>query len=374
MSVRRQLIAGTASVASAAALGLGAPGLASASPAAPTTQTGGVAQIPVSFQVTDSNHSQALCAPLSGGNGKTYTVRGHLTEPSSAVGKAVPVVLYKHGHGTGEWFWNFDKVSGYNYAKQMAQKGFASVTVDKLGYGDSGKPPGDDVCYGTEATVSHEIIQDLRTGNYHTDSGSPVSFQTVGLAGAAQSAFDAEAEEYSFHDVDALMLFGFVDGPVSPALLTNYGINFVNCAVNPLHQDGSDSPGGYQYRERTDKQYIADDFYDADPTVEKAATKMRSKDPCGYPFSAPQTLLSNNFRELLTPDADTPLLSVTPDHDGNVVSALAPSYKNLEFARVHDKTVTTLNGTGTFFTLGHSAGQFRSLVANWLDGHDFTIG
>jgi hypothetical protein len=372
MSVRRQFVAGAASVASAAALGLAAPGIASA--AQPGTHATGITQVPVSFRVRNTNDSKAACAPLSGGNGKTYTVRGHLTEPSSAVGRDVPVALYNHGHGTGEWFWNFDKVPGYNYAKQMAKNGFASVTVNKLGYGESGKPPGDDVCYGTEATVSHEIIRDLRTGHYSVGSGSPVSFSKVALAGAAQSAFDAEVEEYSFHDVDALMLFGFVDGPVSPALLTNYGINFANCAVNPLHQDGRASPGGYQYRERTDKQYVSDDFYDASQDVVTAATKMRSKDPCGYPFSAPQTLLSNNFNELLEPDADTPLLSVIPDHDGNIIAALAPSYQNLEFARVHDKTVTTVNDTGTFFTLGHSAGEFRSLVANWLDGHGFTIG
>jgi hypothetical protein len=368
MSVRRQLIAGAASIATAAALGVAAPGLASA--AQPATQAGGVTQVPVSFQVKNTNQSQAPC--LTTGDGKTYTVHGHLTEPTSARGKNVPVMLYNHGHGTGEWFWNWKNTSSpYNYAGQMAKQGFASVTVDKLGYGSSGKPPGDDVCYGTEATVTHEIIQDLRHGNYTTGSGSPVSFDKVGLAGAAKSAFDAEAEEYSFHDVDGLMLFGFVDGPVSPALLGNYGINFVNCAVNPLHQGGS---GGYGYRERTGSQYAKDDFYDASPKVIKHATAMRTKDPCGYDFSAPLTLLSNNFRELLTPDADTPLLSVTPDHDGDVISPLTPSYKNLELARVHDKTVDTINDTGTFFTLGHSAPRFRSLVGSWLDGHGFTSG
>jgi hypothetical protein len=368
MSVRRQLIAGAASVASAAALGLAAPGIASAQPA---TQAGGVTQIPVSFQVTNTNDSKATC--LTQGDGETYTVRGHLTEPASAAGDDVPVTLYKHGHGTGEWFWNFTKVPGYNYAKQMAKQGFASVTVDKLGYGDSDIPPGDDVCYGTEATVSHQIIQDLRSGDYRTGSGSPVSFSKVALAGQAQSAFDSEVEEYSFHDVDALMLFGFVDGPVSPALLTNYGINFVNCAVNPLHEDGSSSPGGYQYRERTGEQYAKDNFYDADQDVIDAAVKMRSKDPCGYPFSAPFTLLSNNFNELLQPDAETPLLSVIPDHDSDVIPAAATTYQNLEFARVSDATVTTIDDTGDFFTLGRSAPQFRSLVATWLDGHGFKI-
>src|SRR6476619_5002225 len=101
-----------------------------------------IASTPVSFQVKNTNTTTAPgCAP----DGGTYTVRGHLTAPKK--GKQAGVTLYLHGLGLGEWLWNFQPVKSYNFVAGMARLGHASVTVDRLGYGASGKPPdGKRVC------------------------------------------------------------------------------------------------------------------------------------------------------------------------------------------------------------------------------------
>ena len=98
-------------------------------------------------------------------DGGTYTVRGHLTAPKK--GKRSGVTLYLHGLGLGEWLWNFQPVKSYNFVAGMARAGHASVSVDRLGYGASDKPPdGKSLCIGSQADVAHQIVGQLKAGSY----------------------------------------------------------------------------------------------------------------------------------------------------------------------------------------------------------------
>ena len=76
-----------------------------------------------------------------------------------AKGKRPGVTLYLHGLGLGEWLWNFQPVKSYNFVAGMARAGHVSVTIDRLGYGASDKPPdGKSVCIGSQADVAHQIV------------------------------------------------------------------------------------------------------------------------------------------------------------------------------------------------------------------------
>lgn len=72
---------------------------AAASPPGPRQQVGnaagGVAEIPISFQVHNVNGSKVSCAS----DGKTYTVRGHLVTPAGASATKA-VTLYLHVLGS----------------------------------------------------------------------------------------------------------------------------------------------------------------------------------------------------------------------------------------------------------------------------------
>jgi len=49
--------------------------------------------------------------------------------------------------------------------------------IDRLGYGSSSIPPGAATCIGSQATILHEIVQDLRSGSYTaTGVATPPTF------------------------------------------------------------------------------------------------------------------------------------------------------------------------------------------------------
>lgn len=124
--------------------------------AVPVVQTGagadgpGVIQARVSFRVENANRSRVPCMA----NGGTYTVAGWLAIPSSTLA-ADPgrraVTLYLHGPD-GDVF-HFQAVPGYDFATEMAGLGHATVTIDRLGYGQSSTPNGLGTCLGSQADM-----------------------------------------------------------------------------------------------------------------------------------------------------------------------------------------------------------------------------
>lgn len=346
----------------AATAALAAPSIAGAAPS-------DVAEIPVSFQVKNVNQSKMQC--LTQGDGKTYTIRGHLTGTEAALSSPdlKAVGLYTHGHGYSEFFWNFKDVPGYNYVQEQAKKGLVSVSIDKLGYGESSGPDGKDVCFGVDATVQHQVIQQLRKGDYEVEGRSAPKFSKVALIGHSQGGSSAEVEAYSFDDIDALAELTLFDLGYGPGLVTNFGINLANCLAAPLPQNGPGSPGGYGFREITDQQYRDDNFFNADDAVIKAATARRTKDPCGYPMSASLLIPTSNA---LVGLIKVPVHLVEGDHDSQNIGELGVATQLQRFPASKDVTGTTLKNTGQALTLEKTAPQFRDDMATWLTQRGFS--
>src|SRR5436305_2853309 len=124
-----------------------------------------VVSLPVAFRVVNSNTSAAPCSS----DGAAYTVRGHLIGPRSALsnGRGGAITAYLYGYEGGEWNWDLRSPPGYAYANQMARRGHVSLTLDELGYGKSDRPAdGNGICVGSEADMTHQIIEQLRHGSY----------------------------------------------------------------------------------------------------------------------------------------------------------------------------------------------------------------
>src|SRR5688572_29160147 len=123
----------------------------------------GVVELPVAFAVKNTNTTEVPCQS----DGTDYTVKGHLVAPAAALDSPKAATLYLHAVTFGEYYWRFKGVPGYDYASNMAERGHVSVAIDRIGYGESGRPDGNSgTCFGSEADVAHQIVQSLRNGSY----------------------------------------------------------------------------------------------------------------------------------------------------------------------------------------------------------------
>jgi pimeloyl-ACP methyl ester carboxylesterase len=322
-------------------------------PAAPA----GVRAIPVSFAVTNTNTSFVPCATDNG----NYTIAGTLFLPPSTTPNGV--TLYAHGLGFGAWFWHFTAVPGYDYATYEAQQGHASVVIDRLGYGASSEMNGSGSCVGGQASVLHQVIQDLRSGNYTSTGSSPLSFSRVGLAGHSAAGELAQIEAYSFKDVDALAVVDWADQSYSPMALTSFAADGGGCFTNPETQINGQGSNYGTYGSTADT-FNGLMFAGADPAVVSAVDAIRSNDPCGDILSILNAVPVDvaNLGSITVP-----VVYVWGDQDANYIIG-SPWWQLQEALFTGSSKVTdvTLVGSGHAVTLQRTAPQLMQAMDHWL--------
>jgi pimeloyl-ACP methyl ester carboxylesterase len=321
----------------------------------------GVRTLPVTFRVVNDNETEVSCLP-NVADGKTYTVSGSLILPAGAT--PAGVTLYAHGLGFASYFWDFTAVPGYDYAGAEAAAGHASVVIDRLGYGKSSIPPGDATCVGSQATILHEIVQDLRAGRYTaTGSTTPPSFSRVGLVGHSAGSQLAEVEAYTFKDIDALGVMEWADQFYSLGTYTAFGLDAVQCVEGNVKQVGSSSTG-YATFGTTDAQYDSLMFADVDPAVEAAANALRTNDPCGQI----ESILTATAIDILNVGSiKVPIAYVHAGDDGIFQAGLPwPSLQESLYRGTSKLTDISLPGEGHAVTLERSAPKLDTAMSTWL--------
>lgn len=331
----------------------------------------GVVTLPVSFTVRNEiGASKVKCPPL-GADGGSYTIRGHLVAPRSVLASGnAAVTLYYHQIGSGEFFWRFQAVPDYDYAAALARAGNASVVIDRLGFGASGHPPGKRECYGSEATVAHQIVGDLRSGRYGVGSGAPPRFARVLLAAHANSSFSTQDEAYSYHDVDGLLVLSFGDLAATPTALADTATQQAVCNTANAGQ-GEESGGalGYAYFGDGDgRRAVADGFYDADPRVMAATIAMRRRSPCGDTQSAVESGIKDGLN---LSSVRVPVLVLGGDHDVFFAASRVALQRTL-YVGNRDVTTIICPNTGNEITLGRTHDQVENSIAQWLRVHGFS--
>jgi pimeloyl-ACP methyl ester carboxylesterase len=322
-----------------------------------------VADVPVSFNVVNTNRSKASCLP----NGKAYQVKGDLVVPQALLrtDRLRSVTLYVAGSGTpGALFWHFRTPPDYDYATAQAAVGHASVVIDLLGYGRSDWPNGNDVCFGSEADIIHQVVAQLRSGRYDTGSRQPVTFQRIALAGHSAGGISVEVEAYSFDDIDALVVADWTDNGVDPVensfLYTDFERAGQTCALGGEPKIKPEGPGGYAFVvSDTDKL-----FFDATNEVKAEFAKAYERDPCGLINTIPQTLVAN---ETLVPTIRVPVLVISGDH--NLFEN--PAAQADRFKGSNDVSLAIIPNTGHMLTLERTRESFRRTMSAWLAARGF---
>jgi alpha-beta hydrolase superfamily lysophospholipase len=319
---------------------------------------GNVVELPVSFRVANTNTSKLACPS----DGRTYTVYGHITGPQSVLSGPAPrpITVYLTGLETSEWNWRFTAVPGYNWPAELAKLGQASLTIDMLAYGASGHPIGTDACYGSQADVAHQIIDQLRHGLYHVDSGAPIVFDWVALAGHDVGGAMAQIEAYSYDDIDALLVITWSDQGWTPFIIdrSTRAAAFCTQGGEPAYPGG---PASYFYMERAN-EWEPDLFYDADRAVIDASLRLRDRNPCGYESSVLPAIAAD---QAFLGEIQVPVLLAIGAEDP-VWTQDGWALQRTHYTGSGDVTAVSMPGTGHFEMLERTAPQFRAIVARWL--------
>jgi pimeloyl-ACP methyl ester carboxylesterase len=355
---RSQLtIAATAAVV--VGLALVVPGTAAADQG-----SGGTSSVPVEFHVVTSNHSGLPCLALP--TDEHVTVRGHLTGPSSQLERGrVDGTLYSHGDGYDESFWRYHKDKSYDYSDDMADHGHVSVTIDRLGYGDSDKPNGNGVCFGTEADVLHQIIGQLRDGSYSGDH-TP-RFNKIGLVGHSASGFIVEQEAAAFHDIDALGVLSSGEPNATPLVLERAGEQQLRCVPSLpglLGIGGGGASNGYAPLEADAQQFRSDHLYNVEPAIADDLTAHRTDDACAGSRNAAQALAGDAVRNSLI---TVPVLVMAGAEDALFPH---PGLQALTYTQSRKVTTHEIPDTGHAIAFSRNAAQFRDNMNHWLNEND----
>jgi pimeloyl-ACP methyl ester carboxylesterase len=340
--------------------------LADASAASPRGGANVVVKRPITFQIKNVNRSTLACPT----DGAAYEVNGQLVGPASKLGPGASgghrsVTLYLHDASFGGFFWSFSASPRYDYAAAMARAGHVSVVVDRLGYGSSGHPDGNRTCLGGDADIAHQIVGELRSGDYAVKGGESPSFDRVALAGHSLGALIANLEAFSFDDIDGLVAMGYTPQVTQLAFEQFYATRVVCLAGGEPSTPGM--PGGYAHYGSTTAEFDARVFFDADPAVSDVATRMRAPDPCGESASIVDALVQD-LKALSR--VRVPVLVVCGTEDATTPDFACP-YLKRRYVGSSDVSLRFIPNAGHALTLERTAPILRHRIAKWLSGHGF---
>ncbi len=321
-----------------------------------------IREVPVEFSVVNQNRSYVPCLA----DGASYTIRGHLVAPASALADPDSVGLYIHGATLGEFNWRFQDVPGYDTMAELAALGHASISIDRLGFDSSDHPVGDQMCLGSEADIVSQIIDDLKAGTYSLDGADGPSFSRVALVGWSAGGGITEIVGHSFGNADALGIVTWTDQPTQVHLRLAPQV-VSNCLTGGDHvEDDGTGPKGYTYNWPSWEEQHQEAFGNAEQAVLDNVGLRLNRDPCGYSQSLATTWLINN---LLLPLIEVPVLIVYAETDP--ISPRPAVGAAEDRIGSSDVTVATIEDGGHAVMLQRNAPAFRAVLHGWLDAHGF---
>lgn len=167
---------------------------------------------------------------------QTYRVWAQLCSRGPLTGKTAQVLVPGGDYTHVYWDWP-NQPSVYSYVHWATQAGYATLNLDKLGYGLSDHPDPSGLTFQVGAYVVHEIVQDLRGGSFG------VPFGKVVTNGHSFGGLTIEYEAATYHDVNALIVSGFghdldVSQPDNP-----FVANTIPAADDPMFANEPWAPG-----------------------------------------------------------------------------------------------------------------------------------
>ncbi|MDH6244009.1 alpha/beta fold hydrolase [Mycobacterium sp. OTB74] len=119
-----------------------------------------------------------------------------------------------HGAGSDHRYWDWPlEAERYSYVEWAAQRGIATLNIDRIGCGHSSYPPGAEIDVAAHVHTLSQIVRDIRAGR----SGIP-SIERVVLVGHSMGSVVCGATAAVCADVDAVVLTGYLPVDGTPAM------------------------------------------------------------------------------------------------------------------------------------------------------------
>lgn len=142
---------------------------------------------------------------LDGSTPPAYHIVGQLCRPRHGRADAVQVLV--HGASYSKIYWDFPfQPQHYSYVLRATRAGFATLAIDRLGTGESDRPPPELVSVHAAANTVHQIVGALRAGSTTDSNGHAIRFDHVVLVGHSFGSNISWTEAGIYGDVDALVL------------------------------------------------------------------------------------------------------------------------------------------------------------------------
>jgi pimeloyl-ACP methyl ester carboxylesterase len=141
---------------------------------------------------------------LPAGNPVTYPIAGWLCADGSPAGRTLEVLVPGLTYGASYWDFPLDPAR-YSYVRAATAAGYATLAIDRLGTGASGRPPAAEVTATSEALALHQVVTALRAGQI-----GPGAFRRIVLVGHSFGSDIALREAAAYADVSGLVITGWL--------------------------------------------------------------------------------------------------------------------------------------------------------------------
>jgi pimeloyl-ACP methyl ester carboxylesterase len=175
---------------------------------------------------------------LTTGSSVTYPIAGTLCADGSPAGRTVEVLIPGLTYGASYWNFPLDPAR-YSYVRAATAAGYATLAIDRLGTGASGRPPAAEVTAASEAVALHQVVTVLHAGQI-----GPGPFRRVVLVGHSYGSDVALREAAAYADVSGLVVTGWLTAGNLAGHLRVRG-SYDTAAAREARFSGLSFPAGY---------------------------------------------------------------------------------------------------------------------------------
>lgn len=312
-------------------------------------------------------HLAAGCSvvsvPAKLASGAAATIRGDLCMPTTSANGAVQILM--SGITYDSHYWTLPPALGQpSYVAAQQARGYATLTLDRLGSGKSTHPAADEVNYDVDVNAVHDAVNALRNGLGNT------SFSRVFLVGHSFGSGVMLGEASRYNDVTGIVLSGFAHAAGPKA--TELPGALVSAESDPITAP-SDPPDGYLTTAVGKRSYFFYDTSDASPVTIAADEATKSTVTSGevatlgspYDMTLAAGLKAPTLLALGGKDALS--CGGQPDISCTSVDELL-TYEKGVFTGGNQLDGYILPGAGHAMNLARNAADWYAKAADWMSG------